>query len=178
MNNDTFDYRKDSAIYMALFVLFSNTIQLWDGKMNAKVHMCCFDGKIQQNEIGAPPQPLNSLLDGSDHKQSVFEIFLGARTSFRWHHSKANGWFNTPLCQHLKCDKFTTLQVIFFRIDLMTINFCRFVLLLILKFNVMGNINSRAPLDSSIVRSLQNMLHSHNNLKTANGKCSAWCPKL
>ncbi|XP_045453030.1 uncharacterized protein LOC123662192 [Melitaea cinxia] len=131
--------------------------------------LCCSNGKVKLDEIGAPPEPLNSLLDESHPKHTEFMRHIRRynnafqMTSFKSQRVVENGFMPTFKVQgqvyHLAGsllpqvpDDHKFLQIYFISDpEVQATTRCN-----------ISNSNSRTPLDNSIVRSLQNMLHLHN----------------
>jgi len=166
MNYDfTIDYKNDPMVTLGAMSIVCQYCLALKWKDESK-GMCCSNGKIKLVEICPPPEPLNSLLTGDHPKHGEFKRNIRRynnafqMTSFKSRKIVEGNFMPTFKVQgqvyHLagsllpnRPDEYKFLQI-YFIADPET------------QVTTRCNIDSRKLLDSSLIRSLQDMLHSHN----------------
>ncbi|KAE9540849.1 hypothetical protein AGLY_004094 [Aphis glycines] len=166
MNYDfTIDYKNDPMVTLGAMSIVCQYCLALKWKDESK-GMCCSNGKIKLVEICPPPEPLNSLLTGDHPKHGEFKRNIRRynnafqMTSFKSRKIVEGNFMPTFKVQgqvyHLagsllpnRSDEYKFLQI-YFIADPET------------QVTTRCNIDSRKLLDSSLIRSLQDMLHSHN----------------
>ncbi|XP_060846341.1 uncharacterized protein LOC132926006 [Rhopalosiphum padi] len=136
MNYDfTIDYKNDPMVTLGAMSIVCQYCLALKWKDESK-GMCCSNGKNKLVEICPPPEPLNSLLTGDHPKHGEFKL-------------QGQVYRLAGSLLPNRSDEYKFLQI-YFIADPET------------QVTTRCNIDSRKLLDSSLIRSLQDMLHSHN----------------